>query len=150
MCVHVKTWPISSSGHTLAGLNFGAAARANTGAFACVCGHTRASLWETLFQEQDRSRETQRSLVGIAPHPSLSLSVRLGLSTPAHTELVLYQPFYCRLQPPFHPHFHFYPIFHIVSMLILVPNGERSRVMSFIVMQLVVPALAFWFPSVKS
>lgn len=117
---------------------------ADTHTFAFVCIDTftpplavkRTLLWETLFKKQDGLKETQRSLVDVVSL-SLSLSPCLCLSTPAHTVLVLYKPYYCRHQPPLHPHFHLYPIFHIISMLILVQNKARSHVMSFVVMQLV-------------
>lgn len=114
----------------------------HTFAFVCIDTFTpplavkRTLLWETLFKKQDGLKETQRSLVDVASLP-LSLSLCLCLSTPAHTVLVLYKPYYCRHQPPLHPHFHLYPIFHIISMLILVQNKARSHVMSFVVMQLV-------------
>lgn len=49
---------------------------------------------------------------------SPSLSLYLAHSFAAHIALVLCKPFHCRHQAPLHPHFHLYPIFHFISMVI--------------------------------
>lgn len=93
-------------------------------------------MWETLFCSKSRlARRRHRGALLTSPSLSLSLS-----RSSAHTTLVLCQPFYCCLHPPPHPHFHLYPFFHFISMLIL-GAAEKAHVMSFIVMLPVYPSL---------
>lgn len=60
-----------------------------------------------LFHKRDGFNETQKSLVDV----SLSL-----VRCPHSARLCKLS--YCCHQPPLHPHFHLYPIFHFISMLI--------------------------------
>lgn len=70
----------------------------------------------TMFclQKRDGFNETQKSLVDVA----LSVSLSPTHSVAVHIAPVLCKPSYCCHQPPLHPHFHLYPIFHFISILI--------------------------------
>jgi len=85
-------------------------------------------LWEALFCS--KSRMALRGHRGALLMP---LSVPLSLA--AHIVPVFSKPSYCCHQDPLHPHFHLYPIFHFISMLI--SEDKKAHVMAFIVMQLV-------------
>ncbi len=108
-------------------------------AFIFMCIHTFTSLKPAIKYRPKANRGHQGVLLGtlfcsksrmaLKRHRGallMSLYRSFSPSLAAHIALVLCKPSYCCHKPPLHPHFHLYPIFHFISMLILEGGGQKN------------------------